>query len=152
MHQQGNTVMNPTLRLSLALFAGIIAAFITIALVETAGHALFPAPAGLDYADPAALKGYVDALPLAAKLFVLAAWLFGTVDGVFVACMIDRSRHRLCAGVIGTAVFLATAANLFIIPHPAWLAAAGLIGIPIAAFLTAGLCRRLFRPGVATHD
>lgn len=71
-------MMNPTLRLSLALIAGILAAFITIALGEAVGHALFPATA--------------------------------------------------------------------------WLAAAGLIGIPIAAFLTAGLCRRLFRPGVATHD
>ncbi len=144
--------MNPNLRLSLALIAGVLAAFVTIALIETVGHTVFPAPADLDYGNPAALKAYVDALPLAAKLFVLAAWLFGTADGVLVACLINRSRFLLCAGIIGSLVLLATSANLFMIPHPAWLAVAGLIGIPITALLTARLSRRLLPPRAEAHD
>lgn len=143
--------MNPILRLSLALIAGILAAFVTIALIETVGHTVFPAPADLDYGNPAALKAYVDALPLAAKLFVLAAWLCGTIDGVFVACLVNRGRYLLCAGLIGGAVWLATLANLFMIPHPAWLAAAGLLGIPAVAFATAILCQRLLKPGDTGH-
>lgn len=140
------------IRLIPALLAGLFVCFITIALIETAGHAIFPAPTGLDYSDPAALEAYVEALPLAAKLFVLAAWLFGTADGVFVACLIDRTRYFLCAGIIGAAAWLATAANLFMIPHPAWLAAAGLIGIPITALLAARLSRRLLPPRAEAHD
>ena len=73
--------MNPTVRLALALFAGIIAAFITVMLIETAGHAIYPTPQGLNQNDAQALRAYIDALPLGAKLFVLAAWLAGTVDG-----------------------------------------------------------------------
>jgi len=144
--------MNPTVRLIVALATGALFAFISIALIETIGHTIYPAPAGLDYSNPDALKTYVAALPLGAKLFVLAAWLFGTSDGVFVACLINRNRYGLCAGIIGGLVLLATATNLYLIPHPAWLATAGLIGVPVIAFLTAELSYRLLRPRAATHD
>lgn len=138
--------MSPSSRLSIALAAGILAAFVTIALVETAGHTVFPAPPGLDYSNPDALRHYVTALPLGAKLFVLAAWLFGTIDGVFVACLINKGRYGLCAGVVGGLVLAATIANLMFIPHPVWLAGAGIIGIPLAAFLVTRLMPHLLRP------
>jgi hypothetical protein len=137
--------MNPTLRLSLALLAGTAAAFVTVALIETAGHTIFPAPANLDYGNPEALKVYVEALPLAAKLMVLTAWLAGTIDGVLVAGLINRARYGLCAAVIGTLVLMATLANLWMIPHPLWLAMAGIIGIPLCAFGTARLLPRLLQ-------
>lgn len=135
--------MNPTIRLALALLAGMAAAFITVALIETAGHALYPTPQGLNQNNPQALRAYIEALPLGAKLFVLVAWLAGTVDGVFVSCLVGRRRYGLCAAAIGTALLLATAANLWLIPHPLWLAAAGLLGIPATAYATARLCRRI---------
>lgn len=137
--------MNPTLRLSIALIIGAIAAFITIALIETAGHTVYPAPPGLDYSNPEVMRQYVTALPLGAKLFVLAAWLCGTLDGVFVACLINRTRFGLCAAVIGGLVLAATVANLAFIPHPLWLAGAGIVGIPLAALLAARLMPFLLR-------
>lgn len=135
--------MNPTVRLLVGLLAGTVAAFITVMLIETAGHTIFPTPQGLDMNDPAALNAYVEALPLAAKLFVLAAWLFGTADGVLVACFVARRRYGLCATAIAILLVSATAANLWLIPHPLWLAAAGLLGIPAVAYATARLCARI---------
>ena len=135
--------MGPTLRLILALLAGILAAFITVMLVETVGHAIYPTPQGLDMNDPAALRTYVEALPLGAKLFVLAAWLAGSADGVFVACLVARRRYRLCATLVAALLLLATATNLWLIPHPLWLAAAGLLGIPLVAYATARFCARI---------
>lgn len=126
--------MTPPIRLTLALIAGTLAAFITVALIETAGHTVYPTPAGLNYQDPAALRAYVEALPLGAKLFVLAAWLAGTIDGVLVAGLINRARYGLCAAVIACIVLAATIANLWMIPHPAWLAMAGIGGIVLCAF------------------
>lgn len=134
--------MNPKLRLALALLGGTAAAFITVALIETMGHTVYPAPVNLDYGNPEALKAYVEALPLGATLFVLAAWLAGTVDGVLVAGLINRARYGLCAAVIGAVVLAATLANLWMIPHPLWLAMAGIIGIPLCAF---GMARALPR-------
>ena len=137
--------MNPNLRLGIALLAGIIAAFITIALIETAAHTVYPAPPGLDYSNPDILRQYVTALPVGAKLAVLAAWLFGTIDGVFVACLVNKGRYGLCAGVLGGLVLAATIANMMFIPHPVWLAGAGIIGIPLAAFLVSRLMPHLLR-------
>jgi hypothetical protein len=138
--------MNPNLRLGIALIAGAIAAFITIALIETAAHTVYPSPPGLDYSNPDALRHYVTALPVGAKLAVLAAWLFGTIDGAFVACLINKGRYGLCAGIVGGLVLAATIANLMFIPHPLWLAGAGIAGIPLAAFLVSRLMPHLFRP------
>ena len=66
--------MHPTLRLALALIAGIAAALITIMVIETVGHSMYPPPA-LDYNDTEALRAYVDGLPLGAKLIVLSCQL-----------------------------------------------------------------------------
>lgn len=134
--------MHPALRLVLALVAGIAAALFTIMLIETVGHRLYPPPA-LDYSDTGALRAYVDALPLGAKLMVLSAWLAGTIDGVFVAGLVNRARYGLCAAVIGALVLAATLANLAMIPHPLWMAAAGVLGIPLCAWMTARLLPRL---------
>jgi hypothetical protein len=128
--------MHPTLRLTLALIAGIAAALITIMVIETVGHSMYPPPA-LDYNDTEALRAYVDGLPLGAKLIVLAAWLAGTIDGVFVAGLVNRGRYGLCAAVIGGLVLAATLFNLWMIPHPLWLALAGIVGIPLCAAMTA---------------
>lgn len=136
--------MHPTLRLVLALIAGTAAALFTIMLIETVGHRLYPPPA-LDYSDTAALRAYVDALPLGAKLIVLSAWLAGTIDGVFVAGLVNRARYGLCAAVIGALVLAATLANLAMIPHPQWMAAAGVLGIPLCAWMTAKLLPRLLK-------
>jgi hypothetical protein len=137
--------MNPSLRLTLALFAGVLTAFISIALIETAGHTVYPTTPGLDYANKEVMRLYVESLPLGAKLFVLGAWLCGTADGVFVACLINRSRYGLCAAVVGGLVLAATLANLAFIPHPLWLAAAGIVGIPLVAFLVTRLMPLILR-------
>lgn len=136
--------MHPTLRLALALVAGIAAALFTIMLIETLGHSLYPPPA-LDYSDTEALRAYVEGLPIGAKLIVLSAWLAGTIDGVFVAGLINRARYGLCAAVIGALVLAATLANLAMIPHPLWMAASGILGIPLCAWIMARLLPHLLK-------
>ena len=76
---------------------------------------------------------------------MLSAWLAGTVDGVFVAGLINRARYGLCAAVIGALVLAATLANLAMIPHPLWMAAAGVLGIPLCAWITARLLPHLLK-------
>lgn len=134
--------MHPTLRLALSLAAGIAAALVTIIVIETVGHSLYPPPA-LDGTDTEAMRAYVDGLPVGAKLIVLIAWLAGTIDGVFVAGLVNRTRFGLCAAVIGALVLTATLANLAMIPHPLWMVAAGVLGIPLSAWMTARLLPRL---------
>ena len=115
--------------------AGVIVAFALVWFVENIGHSVYPPPADLDFTDADAMRVYVDALPIGALLFVAGAWFLGTLGGVVTACRIGDAEPRTYTMVVGGLVLLATAANLIMIPHPAWFSVMGVAGIIIAAWL-----------------
>ena len=115
--------------------AGVIVAFALVWFVENIGHSVYPPPADLDFADADAMRAYIDALPIGALLFVAGAWFLGTLGGIVTACRIGDAEPRTYTMVVGGLVLLATAANLIMIPHPAWFSIMGVVGILIAAWL-----------------
>lgn len=135
--------MNSAIRYVLAILAGVGVAFLLVAGIETIGHQAYPPPAGLDFSNAAQLAAYVQALPPGALLLVLAAWAIAAFAGGVVACAIARNRAFLCAGIIGAAILLAAAANLSMLPHPAWFAACAIAAILLATVLAARVGRRL---------
>ena len=120
---------------------GIIVAFTLVLIVEKIGHAVYPIPEGLDFADPVAMGEYMESVPLGALLFVAAAWLIGAAGGTCAACAIGRARPWIFAAVVGGLVFIAASVNLFMIPHPIWFSVLGLVGILIGAGLGT-MCKR----------
>lgn len=123
------------LRDVIAAVAGIIVAIATVMLLEYVGHAVYPPPADLDIKDTQAMIDYVATLPPGALLFVLAAYVIGTFDGVFVAVWIGRTKPFAFALVIGVLMLVATITNLIMIPHPMWFSIAAVVGIVAAAWL-----------------
>ncbi|MDJ0710832.1 MAG: hypothetical protein QNJ14_10595 [Woeseiaceae bacterium] len=121
--------------------AGVIVAFLLVAVVEKIGHTVYPVPEGLDFADPVAMRDYIAVLPIGALLFVAAAWLIGAAGGTCTACAIGTARPLIFALVVGGLVFIAASVNLFMIPHPIWFSIVGLIGIVIGAGLGT-MCKR----------
>lgn len=102
--------MNPVIRVTAAILAGIVAAGGIIATVEAVGHG-------------AANSG---ATPFVSAL---AGYALGTVAGSAIA---TRIAGQGIAGVcVALALALLAAANLFAIPHPGWFA-------PTAALLFLG--------------
>jgi len=134
--------MRPWMRYTLAVIAGAIAAVLCVAAVESLGHALYAPPADLDIADPQAMAAYLQSMPAGAFLFVLLAWVIGTVVGGLVACMLARTRPQLFALVIGGLMLLGAFANFAMIPHPTWFMVAAVIAIPAAAVLAGRLGAR----------
>ena len=122
-------------RNTLAGIAGILIAIALVWLVEMVGHAVYPPPTGLDFADPQAMAAYMDSVPLGALLFVAGAWFVGTLCGTCAACAIGTARPAVFAMVVGGLMLVATAINLFMIPHPVWFSALGIVGIVVAAWL-----------------
>jgi hypothetical protein len=114
---------------------GIIIAGLLVWLVEMLGHTVYPPPTDLNFADPDAMRAYIDMLPLGALLFVAAAWFIGTLGGTFAACKIGDAKPLVFAGVVGGLMLIATAANLIMIPHPLWFSILGIVGIIVAAWL-----------------
>ncbi len=115
--------------------AGVVIAGLLVWLVEMLGHAVYPPPTDLNFADPDAMRAYIDMLPLGALLFVAAAWFIGTLGGTFAACRIGDAKPMIFAVVVGGLMLIATLFNLVTIPHPLWFSILGLVGIVVAAWL-----------------
>ena len=121
--------------------AGIVIAVVLVWLIEMIGHAVYPPPPGLNFADADAMRAYVETLPVGALLFVAGAWFVATLVGTCAACAIGTARPVIFAIVVGGLMLVATVINLVMIPHPLWFSVLGLAGIVVAAWLGT-LCER----------
>ena len=139
------------MRTIVGTITGILMTFVTIAVIEFIGHTVFPPPADLDWSDPDALRSYIDTLPILALSFPLIGYLFGTFDGVFIAGVIARDRYMVHALVIGGLVLLGTIVNLALFPHPGWFIAAAILGIPLVAFLSMLLAKKVLPPRASSE-
>jgi hypothetical protein len=114
-----------------ATIIGILAAMITVMLVEGAGHAL------LGVGDPRATTGITTAQYLA----VLVAWTLGAGVGALVAARWARSRTVIPGVVVGTFILLGAVASFAAIPHPTWMMVAS-AALPVVGFAAARLGAR----------
>jgi len=121
--------------------AGVVIAMVMVWLVEKVGHAVYPPPPDLDFADADAMRAYVETVPLGALLFVAAAWFIGTLCGTCAACAIGTAKPMIFAMVVGGLMLIATIINLVMIPHPMWFSVLGVVGIMIGAWLGT-MCKR----------
>ena len=125
-------------RLILGILAGLVVAWMSIALCEFASVLLHRPPPGVDLRDPQALAAHIEAAPLPAMLVVVIGWSLAAFFGGWVAARIARQR-RAAALVVGSFVVLGVIANNLMIPHPLWMTIAGvLLPLPVA-WLAAGM-------------
>jgi hypothetical protein len=134
--------MHPAVRVVIAVICGALIAFALVAGIEAVGARVFPAPAGIDAAQPAQWQTSIPKLPLGALLIVLAAWIVSTFVGAVAASLIARRRVRLVSAIVGILVLASTVANFVLIPHPLWMVFCGVAGIIIAALLAGKLMAR----------
>lgn len=109
-----------------ATIVGILAAGITVALVEAAGHAM------LGVGDPRAPGGVTDQQYVA----VFVAWVLGAATGALVATRWARGRSVIPGVVVGTFILLGAIASFSAFPHPAWMMAASAV-LPVVGFAVA---------------
>ena len=121
----------------LAPVVGVIVGSVVVALVEAAGHAVYPAPS-LGEARGSAMPAMVT-IPFGAAAFVVAGWWLGTVAGASAAVKVVGGRPLLHAGIVTGVLLLATVANLVMLPHPPWMVVLGPLGILAAGWLASRL-------------
>lgn len=115
--------------------AGIVVAVALVFVLESIGHAIWPAPDDLDAGNADVMRAYVDTLPLGAMLTVAIAWFAGALGGTFVACRLRAGRPLAYALLVGGFMTAGAIFNLTIIPHPIWFSALGLVGIFVGTWL-----------------
>ena len=94
------------------------------------------------------LSAIMAVQPVAAKAFVVMAWVVGAFSGGWVAAKISRKYPRAAAVIVALMVVLGVVGMILQLPdHPRWMAALGLL-LPIPAAL---LGARLAGPRVAAR-
>lgn len=117
----------------LAVIAGAFAGFVTVAVVESGGHLVFPPPVGVDLADPQALKEIMELIPVGALISVLVAWGLGAFVGGITAASIAKDREKVVAGIVGGLQLAAGVSTMIMIPHPLWFMVVAVPLSPLAA-------------------
>ena len=120
----------------LGVIVGMIVAILVVTAAEALGQRAYPLPAGVA-ADPAALRALIHTLPTGAFAFVLGGWVLGAGLGSWAALRVSRASTLRPGLIVGTVVLVAAAYNVWTIPHPLWLVAAAVLGIPAATYLGA---------------
>lgn len=121
------------LRLIFAFLAGAVAMSLTVAGVQAIGHQLWPLPPGIDPNRHDQMATIVEAMPVAAKAWVVLAYAIATAVAVLVATAIARARWKGLGIALGSLMVALCLINLLMLPHPLWMAIVTLaIPLPIA--------------------
>lgn len=124
--------MSSILRSIAAIILGAMVTVLVISGFQWLGHQLFPPPTGLDFNNPETLKGFVDALPFAAKAMVVGSWCVGAYCGSWVACLIKPRYRKLSVVIVSALVVAGTIMVTQQFPHPQWMLLIGVLApIPL---------------------
>jgi len=138
-------------RTILGMLVGVAVMVLVILGVEMVGHHFYPPPAGLDPMDPAheaAFAQFVAEMPVAGKATVVLAWALGAFVGGLVAARV-AVHQRAAAVFVALVVMSGVMAMIRAVPHPGWMAAAGLVlPIPLALLAAQLVYRRRTLPRV----
>ena len=129
-------------RTILGIIAGLATMFLVIMVIEAAGHAIYPPPAGLNPMLAEDMANIIAVMPVAAKTLVLVAWVIGAFAGGWVAARIARQHPRIAAVIVAAVVMAGVIGMILQMPgHPLWMSALGLL-LPIPAALFAATLAR----------
>lgn len=124
-----------------AVVAGLLVSFAIVFVAEMIGHRVYPLPAGTDLTNPDALSAVVGQMPAGAFAFVLGGWLIAVGAGAWIAMWIAKSATLRPGLMVGLIFLVATVFNFMTIPHPIWVVAGGVLGIPLVAYLVSSKAR-----------
>lgn len=105
----------------LPILLGLVAAIASTFLVESLGHLVYPPPTNVDFDNEAAVKLYMEVIPLGALIFVVLAWIVGGFCGGVITTLLNPIQGRRNALIIGGVVLLFSIMTMAVIPHPLWM-------------------------------
>lgn len=129
----------------LAVITGTVVAGIVVGIIEIPGYFFHPLPPGFDPANSEALKEHMAKAPLAALVGIGIAWTIGPLVGSWIAAWVAGRAFLVHALIVATIFVLLDLVNIVSFPHPAWLAAIGVVAPLISGYYGARLAARIVR-------
>jgi hypothetical protein len=124
--------------------AGILVAFVVVAIVELIGHTIWPMTP-----DPTSKKIDLNAVPVGALLAVLLAWIAGAFAGIITSARIVQANNPWPTRVVIVLFVSACLANAFVVPHPTWFLVAAAVGLIVSVWAGLLIAQRMQTPKVA---
>jgi MFS family permease len=115
----------------LAVIAGLISAFVLIALIQYVSFLVYPPPEGFDYKNEEAMRQLIQSMPVGAFGMLILAYAVGSFVGGLVAGKVSgRTQPAIILGVVLT---ISGIVNLVKIEHPMWFSiVTTIIYVPMA--------------------
>ena len=125
-----------------ALCAGLFAAMIVYTISAGIAQHAWP-PTGVDLRDPAQIAAFVQALPLGARLTLIAGPVLGSFVGAGVAARLaSPAQQAFVTGLIGALAAANTALDWSHVGHPAWMLASAVVLCLVATLAATLLVRK----------
>ncbi|MDF2552198.1 MAG: hypothetical protein K0R77_1473 [Chryseobacterium sp.] len=115
------------LRKILAVIAGIISGGISVGIVQTVGHNLYPMPEGMKSDDMEAMKNYVETAPFMALFFVIISYVIAAVVSGFVSTKIADDGKKIYALICGIIFLIQSIYMMSVLPTPIWFWILGIL-------------------------
>lgn len=119
--------MNPILRNTLAVVAGLIVGNIVNMGLITVSGSIIPPPEGLNPESIESLKEHMHLFEPKHFLMPFLAHALGSLAGAFVAALLANSYKLQLALFIGFLFLIGGVAMIFMVPSPTWFTALDLI-------------------------
>lgn len=122
------------MRNTLALLAGFIVGYLTIAAGEAMVHYFYP-PATRDVVfSLSVMRAYIKALPLYVHFLHMAAWMVGTALGTFMVTRLMKGMGKWQSVVLAAMFLAAIISQTVHFEYPWWTIAAASVSIPSVVF------------------
>lgn len=123
-------------RAVLAVFAGIVVAFMAVLAIELIGLTIFPQPAGMNPTDPASVRMHLSEIHTGSFVTVIIAWSVAAFVGPMVARRITGRPGLRWPPLVVIGLFaLLCAYNLAVVPAPVWMLPAAIITVGMSSIL-----------------
>lgn len=112
--------MNPILRNTLAIIAGIVAGSMVNMSIVTISGSIIPPPEGADLTTPEGVKAAMPLMQPIHFLFPFLAHAVGTLVGAYIAARMSAVKKMRSAYIIGFFFLTGGIAASMMIPAPMW--------------------------------
>ncbi len=118
----------------LAVILGLLSAFITVMLIESIGHYIYPPDELLDYSKPETIEKYLQSAPLGAMMFVVIAQVLASLVIGYVSTKVAPPDSHIPFYISMALFMIAIIANYVSLPHPIWMPISTIILALVAAY------------------
>ena len=127
-------MIRSVLRSVAAIAVSLVVAMALIIAVEVVTLLFHPFPPDVDTNDHDVICAHVAKFPHWVLAIGVVGWGVTTFVSSWVATRLGSGRHPAHGIAIGSLLFLAVVANMWMLPYPVWFEIANLVIIPLAIF------------------